>query len=454
MKHHYTFPKDFLWGTATASYQIEGAANEGGRAPSVWDTYCRMPGRIKSDHTGDVAIDHYHRFKEDVALMKDMGVKAYRFSVAWPRILPTGRGQVNQEGVNFYHRLIDELVAADIQPWMTLFHWDLPQALQDEIGGWASKDIAKYFGEFAALCAREYSDRVKHYMTVNELSAFTDCGYGPSPMNPPLFVTDVKGRNQVRHNALLAHGNAIRALRANASSDLKIGFAHNAGSRVPAVATEANIAAAKRMFYYQEMYRLVPMMEGKYPDLYLQEAGANAPDFTDEEMDIISSPMDFIGINCYRSAGYFVENKENLKTGSKSLETAKGHPHMHAEWITFDPESIYWLARYIHEFWNVKEIYVTENGCGCDDHVTFNGEVHDTDRITYMRSYLKEVLRANAEGIPLNGYFAWSMFDNFEWRDGYTTRFGLHYVNYETQERIPKYSAHFYRETIAHNAIL
>ncbi|WPJ95573.1 GH1 family beta-glucosidase [Coraliomargarita algicola] len=453
MKHHYTFPKDFLWGTATAAYQVEGAANEGGRGPSIWDTYCRMPGWVKNEHNGDVAIDHYHRFKQDVAMMKELGVKAYRFSVSWSRLLPTGRGEVNQQGLDFYNKLIDELVAADIQPWMTLFHWDLPQALEDEIGGWASKEIAKYFGEYAAVIAREFSDRVKHFMTLNELGAFTDCGYGPSPMNPPLHILDVKGRNQVRHNAILAHGTAIRALRANAPSDIKIGIAHNPGARIPAVATEENIEAARRFFMFREEYYLVPMMEGKYPDHYLEGEGDNAPDFTVEEMDIIGTPMDFIGFNVYGSAGYFVHDATR-PLNTRNLEAAKAHPHMFAEWIKVDPESIYWVARFIHERWSEPDLYVTENGCGCDDRLTTQGEIHDTDRITYMRSYLKEVHRATAEGIPLKGYFAWSMFDNFEWRDGYTKRFGLHYVNYATQERIPKYSAHFYRASIASNAVL
>lgn len=452
MNSHYSFPKDFLWGAATAAYQVEGAADEDGRGPSIWDGYCRLPGQVRNDDNGDIAIDHYHRYREDVGLMKDLGIKAYRFSVSWPRVLPTGRGQVNRKGLDFYDRLIDELLAAGIQPWLTLYHWDLPQALEDNCDGWASPDIGRYFADYAALMAQQYSDRVKHYMTLNELLVISDCGYGPSPMNPPLKIMSAAGRNQVRHHVILAHGMAVQALRANACSPVLIGLAHNATAPIPAIPTPENIEAAKRQIRFKEGAVSAPILEGKYHDEYLAQVGADAPKFTDAEMKIISSPIDFFGFNSY--LGYYVTADDAAPNQVRVLPWPKAYPHMSADWIKICPEALYWLPKLYHEVWGVKAVYITENGCACDDRPTLDGEIIDTDRVMYMRQYMMAAHRAVSEGLPLKGYFAWSLFDNFEWRDGYDVRFGLHYVNYRTMKRTPKLSAKFYREVIANNAII
>ena len=453
MNTYYNFPKDFLWGAATAAYQVEGAATEDGRGPSIWDTYCRLPGQVRNDDNGDVAIDHYHRYQGDVRIMKEMGLKAYRFSVSWPRVLPKGRGAANEKGLDFYDRLIDELMAAGIQPWLTLYHWDLPQALEDECGGWASPDIARHFGDYATLIARRYSDRVKHYMTLNELLVISDCGYGPSPMNPPLKILTEAGRNQVRHHVILAHGTAVQALRAASSTPVQIGLAHNIGAVIPAIATEENIAAAKRHLRFKEGPVSVPLLEGKYSDEYLQQTGANAPKYTDEEMKTISSPMDFYGINCYNPSCYVVAD-DSAPNGAKVLPWPKAYPHMSEDWIKIGPDSLYWLPRFLKEIWDVKAVYITESGTSGDDRLTFDGEIHDTDRVMYLRHYMMAAHRAVSEGFPLKGYFAWSLFDNFEWRAGYGVRFGLYYVNYQTMERTPKLSAKFYQEVIKANAVV
>ena len=443
------FPKGFLWGSATASYQVEGAVNEDGRGPSIWDTFSHIPGNVVNNATGDVADDHYHRYKEDVQLMKALGVKAYRFSVAWPRVFPQGAGTPNPKGLEFYNRLVDELLANDIRPFATLYHWDLPQALQDNGGGWESRDTSKAFGDYAGYVAEHLSDRVKHFFTINEFGAFVELGYrigihAPGVKLPP-------GRfNQTRHHAVLGHGLAVQAIRARAKPGTKIGLAENMTICVPIIETPQHIEAATRAARELNAQYMTVIQEGKYTDAYLAAAGPNAPKFSPEDLKIISSPLDFAGINIYtptyvRAAG--------SPRGFTVVPHPHSYPHMASSWLSIGPEALYWGPRHVAKIWNVKEIYITENGCSSSDVPAADGIVYDSDRVMYLRNYLTQLQRATADGVPVRGYFLWSLMDNFEWADGYTNRFGLHYVDYASQKRTPKLSAAFYREVISRNAV-
>jgi beta-glucosidase len=443
-----SFPDDFLFGVATAAYQVEGAANEDGRAPSIWDTFARQPGNILHDHNGDISVDQYHRYKEDVQLMKWIGVGAYRFSVSWPRVIPQGRGAVNSKGVDYYNRLIDELLAHGIQPWLTLFHWDLPQVLEDEYGGWRGARVADDFAEYAAVIADRFSDRVRHFFTINEFGCVIDKGYGwPRAFDcfPPGLTLPRKPFNQTRHNALLAHGKAVQALRAGAKGPIEIGVAENAMPCVPVIATEENITAARKAFREINANYLTAIMEGRYIDSYLEEQGADAPVFTDEEMKIIGSPLDFLGNNIYTSN--LIRAADHAR-GYEIIPLTEAHPKFGMPWLKFTPQNLYWIPRFCKELWNVNKFYITENGCATDDLPTYTGEINDTERVVFLQESLTQAARAVAEGWPLKGYFLWSLLDNFEWAYGYTKRFGITYVNYSTLARTPKLSAHWYRELI------
>ena len=443
------FPKGFLWGTATSAYQVEGAAREDGRGPSIWDTFAETPGRIRDGSNGDVSVDHYHRYKEDVALMKGLGAKAYRFSIAWPRLLPDGRGAFNDKGLAFYDRLVDELLRAGIEPFATLYHWDLPQALQDK-GGWQARDTALAFGDYAGLVARKLSDRVGHIFTVNEMQAFVEHGHRSGIFAPGLKLADAE-LNQVRHHAVLAHGLAVQAIRANGRSGTKVGPAENIIAALPAVETPENIRAAELATREMNAPYLTVMLEGRYTDAYLAGAGADAPKFTPQDLEIIASPVDFVGLNVY-SPGLYVLASE-AAPGYSSVEIPSSYPRMASAWLTVGPETLYWAPRHAAKLWNVKDIYITENGASAADQPAADGIVYDIDRVMYLRNYLTHLQRATAEGVPVRGYFLWSLLDNFEWADGYATRFGLVHVDYATQKRTPKLSAAFYREVIARNAV-
>jgi len=444
------FPKGFLWGSATASYQVEGAVNEDGRGPSIWDTFSHTPGKVVENATGDVADDHYHRYKEDIQLMKSLGVKSYRFSIAWPRVFPAGDGAPNPKGLDFYNHLVDELLANNIQPFATLYHWDLPQALQERGGGWESRDTSKAFGEYAGYVAERLSDRVKHFFTINEFGAFVELGYRTGIHAPGLKLPP--GRfNQTRHHSVLGHGLAVQAIRAKAKSGTKIGLAENMTICVPVIETSQHIDAATRAARELNAQYMTVIQEGKYTDAYLARAAADAPKFTPEDLKIISSPLDFVGINIYTPT-YIRADSSPL--GFAAVPPPKSYPHMASWWLTIGPEALYWGPRHVAKIWNVKEIYITENGCSSSDIPAADGTVQDTDRVMYLRNYLSQLQRATSDGIPVRGYFLWSLMDNFEWADGYTNRFGLHYVDYATQKRTPKLSASFYREVIARNAVV
>jgi beta-glucosidase len=441
------FPKGILWGCATAAYQIEGAAAEDGRGPSLWDTFSHTPGKTFHGETGDVADDSYHRYKEDVQLLKALGVSMYRMSISWSRVFPTGVGPVNPKGLDYYHRVVDELLANNITPYVTLFHWDTPAALP---GGWQNRDTTKAFGDYAAFIGKHLGDRVKHFMTTNELTCFTDLGYRIGRFAPGLQIGDGPA-NQVRHHGILAHGLGVQALRANCSSDTQIGIAENATVYVPVMETEADINAAQKATRIGNAGFLTAIMEGEYPKEYLEHEGANAPKAEPGDMKIIGSKIDFVGHNVYTPT-YVRADSSPLGFAVEQAPTS--YPHMASPWLSIGPECIYWAVRNVVDLWKVPGVYITENGCSSDDVINAAGHIEDTDRIMYLRNHLTHLHRAAVEGYPVKGYFLWSLMDNFEWADGYSKRFGIHYVDFKTQKRTPKQSAAYYKEVIRRNAVV
>jgi beta-glucosidase len=445
-----SFPKGFLWGTATSAYQVEGAVNEDGRGPSIWDSFAHTPGKILDRSHADHANDHYHRYKEDVALIKALGAKAYRFSIAWPRVFPQGTGTPNPKGLDFYDRLVDELLASGIEPFATLYHWDLPQALQDRLGGWESRDTAEAFGDYAGYVAGRLSDRVKNFFTINECGRLVDAGYSIGVDAPGLRLPQAR-INQVRHHVALGHGLAVQAIRARGRRGTKVGPAENIVVCVPAIETPENIRAAEIATREMNGGYLTVMLEGKYTEAFLAYAGANAPKYTAEDLKIISSPVDYVGLNVYMP-NYYVTAVDD-KHGFALAPFPASFPNMSSKWLKIGPEALYWAPRHVAKIWNVKSIYITENGTSAGDEPAADGRIYDLDRIMYLRNYLTQLRRATAEGVPVHGYFLWSFMDNFEWSDGFEKRFGLYRVNFNTQQRTPKLSASFYREVIARNAV-
>jgi beta-glucosidase len=444
------FPARFLWGTATAAYQIEGAVSEDGRGPSIWDTFTHTPGKIRNDDNGDVADDHYHRYRDDVASMKALGATAYRFSISWPRIFPQGTGAPNRKGLDFYDRLLDDLVANGIAPFPTLYHWDLPQALQDR-GGWESRDTAESFADYAGYVAEKLSDRARHFFTLNECATFVELGHATGVFAPGLKLPP--GRlNQVRHHALLAHGLAVLAIRARSRAGTQTGPAENLSVCVPVIETPEHIAAAELATGELNAPYLTAIMEGRYRESFLAAAGADAPRVAAEDMKTISAPVDFVGINVYLPGSYV--SASDAAPGFVSVPFPAKYPTMNSSWLKIAPEALYWGPRNVAKVWNASSIYITENGCSATDVPAADGRVYDTDRIMFLRSYLTQLQRATADGVPVRGYFHWSLMDNFEWADGFGTRFGLLYVDYATQQRTPKLSASFYREVAARNRLV
>ena len=445
------FPEDFLWGAATAAFQVEGAVAEDGRGPSIWDTFSHSPGCCEMDQNADIAADQYHRYPEDIKWMQWLGVKGYRMSIAWPRVFPGGDGPANEKGFAYYDRLIDALLAAGIDPWVTLFHWDLPQAMEDRFGGWRSPETAKRFADYAAEFVRRFSDRVVNYFTINEFVCMTDNGYYLGMFAPGLRLSR-KERNRVRHNALLAHGLAVQSMRAAAVRPVRIGIAENMKACTPVFESEAHIAAARAAMRHENARFLTAIMEGRYLESYLEDEGADAPVFTDAEMKLIGQPLDFIGANVYTPA--YVRADPASPRGYALIPHPSAYPRMMPDWLFIGPSIGYWVPRLLAEIWGVKAVYVTENGCGCPDRQARDGRIDDTDRIMFLREYLMHMQRAAREGWPLKGYFHWSLVDNYEWHRGYAQRFGLLYVNYATLERTPKLAAEFYRELVARNALV
>ena len=444
------FPDDFLWGVATSAYQVEGAVNEDDRGPSIWDRFVRTPGMIADGSNADVANDHFHLYKQDVQLIKALGIRAYRFSIAWPRIFPDGSGAPNPRGLDFYNRLVDELLANGIEPFATLYHWDLPQTLQDRFGGWLSRDTSRAFAEYASYVAQRLTDRVKHVFTINECSRFVHLGHALGLDAPGLKLAQPE-LNQVRHNVALGHGLAVQAIRAHGRTGTKVGPAENIVTCVPAIETPQNIRAAEIATRALNAGYLTVMLEGNYTERFLGKEGKNAPKYTEEDLRIISSPIDFVGLNIYKPDEYVIA--ADNERGFALAPRPASFPHMDSTWLSIGPEAMYWAPRHLAKLWAVKSIFITENGTSAADEVAADGHVYDVDRIMYLRNYLTQLQRATSEGVPVLGYFLWSLMDNFEWSDGLAKRFGVYRVDFDTLRRTPKLSASFYRETINRNAI-
>jgi beta-glucosidase len=454
----YKFPEDFYWGAATAAYQIEGAYQEGGRKPSVWDTFSATRGKVLNGDTGAVACDHYHRYKADVQLMAELGIKHYRFSIAWTRIIPDGRGAVNEEGIDFYKRLVDCLQEYGITPHATLFHWDSPQALEDLYGSWQSRQIAYDYADYVTAVAKRLGDRITNWMTLNEIPCFTHMSYDVKQKPAHAPGTRVKSRKEVwqtSHHALLAHGLGCQAIRAASPVPCKVALVDNIAVTVPINESPANIAAAKSAFHTcgQNGGIIFPALTGTYSPAMLEKLKEDAPTIEPGDLEIIHQPLDSLGLNIY--TGTYVRAASN-EDGYEFLNFPKGYPQMHMPWLNILPESIYWGIRHISETVgrNDLPVYITESGCAAQDEVNSNGEVIDTDRIMYLRQHLKSAHQAISEGYPLKGYFLWSFMDNFEWAWGYSRRFGIVYVDYKTQKRIPKASFEWYAECIRQNRVV
>jgi beta-glucosidase len=441
-----TFPEGFVWGAATASFQIEGATREDGRGESIWDRFCATPGKVANGDTGDPACDHYHRWRDDVALMRDLGLQAYRFSIAWPRIIPDGDGAVNQVGLDFYDRLVDELLAAGITPHVTLYHWDLPQTLQDR-GGWPSRDTAHAFARYADVVARRLGDRVKHWITHNEPWCASWLSYwigehAPGLKNGPAL--------EAAHHLLLSHGLAAPAIRA-ASPGAEVGITLNFSPAHPATDSEQDRDAARRHDGFFNRWFADPLFRGAYPEdmvaLYAG-MGAAAP-VREGDMATIAAPIDFLGVNYYNRA-VIRHDPEGQGLGYGTLEPEGEYTHM--GWEVY-PDALRELLVRLHRDYAPAKLYVTENGAAYPDELSADGAVHDAARTRYLERHFAAAHAAIAEGAPLEGYFVWSLMDNFEWAWGYSRRFGIVYVDYETQRRTLKDSAHYYRGVIAANGI-
>ncbi|MGA0902222.1 MAG: GH1 family beta-glucosidase [Candidatus Nanopelagicaceae bacterium] len=429
----------FTWGVATSAYQIEGAAFEDGRAASIWDTFTRVPGAIINGDNGDIACDHYHRYKEDLDLMKWLGVTAYRFSISWPRVIPNGVGPINQKGIDFYDRLIDGALERGIEPWPTLYHWDLPQALQDR-GGWMVRESADWFAEYSHKMAERFADRVKNWMTINEPFCSAWLGHLTGIMAPG--IKDLKSSIAASHHLLLGHGHATRAIR-EVNKDVKVGVVLNFTPAIPATDSNEDLLAAQLADGFDNRWFADPVFKASYPKDIVEAFGINVPIIGDD-LSVISTPIDFLGMNFYfRQTVTFDEKAVPLKYRQVTPNVERTF----MGWEVHAPTLTDLLIRFSTEY-KPKEIFITENGSAWDDRVV-DGKVEDKERMSYLERHLEAIFTAKANGVPVNGYFAWSLLDNFEWAYGYGKRFGLVYVDYATQKRIPKSSAHFYREKIA-----
>jgi beta-glucosidase len=435
-----TFPADFVWGAATAAYQIEGAVAEDGRGESIWDRFCATPGKVRNGESGAVACDFYHRFPDDIRLMSELGLDVFRLSIAWPRIFPEGRGRVNQRGLDFYDRLIDELLAQDVLPFPTLYHWDLPQALEDE-GGWTARSTAEAFVEYAQVVAERLGDRVLHWTTHNEPWVAAWLGYGSGEHAPGRTSTD--DALAAAHHLLLSHGWAAEAIR-RAVSDAKIGITLVLNPAYPASDSEADRAAARHADGFFNRWFLDPIFRGSYPSDLLEYFAPSAPPVQDGDHAAIAAPLDFLGVNYY------------------SRQVLRANPNGERPLVVRDPDASYtamdWeiypnglfdLLVRLRDEYDPPPIYITENGAAFADHPTHDREVEDPERQAYIEAHVAAIGRAIEAGVPMAGYFVWSLLDNFEWAHGYSKRFGIVYVDYPTLERVPKGSYRWYRDFIA-----
>ncbi|RYG60132.1 beta-glucosidase, partial [bacterium] len=415
MKSSYRFPEDFVWGVAAASAQIEGAAFEDGKSESIWDRFSRQPGAVFGGHNLDVACDHYHRYEADADLMRELGFTNYRLSVAWPRVVPGGRGEVNEKGLEFYDRLIDAFLSRGITPWVTLFHWDLPQVLEDE-GGWLVRSTVDAFAQYAEVVTQRLGDRVKNWFTLNEMPCFIGLGYEVG-IHAPGRKENAKAVNQAYHHALLAHGLGVQIVKKNVPG-AQVGLVDNPTTPIPVIETPEHIEAARQQHEIANAQRLGPVFRGAYPDWWLEKVGADAPDIRKGDMETIAQPGDFLGLNLY--AGYFARSGQE-----QGVAWPKQFPKGDLDWIKVTPQTLYWQIRFCAENFGAKTTYITENGSAFDDKVEENGEILDLDRRELLRNYLISLHRASDEGFDVRGYFGWSVMDNFEWAEGYDKRFGL-----------------------------
>ena len=450
---------DFEWGVATAAIQVEGAAHEDGRGDSIWDTFCRQPGRIVDGGTVDVSCDHYHRFAADIALMAELGVKHYRFSIAWPRIIPEGRGAVNEQGVDFYRRLVDCLHDHGITPHATLYHWDLPQPLQDRYAGWQSREVAKDFADYATAVVTRLGDRIDRWIPLNEIATFAYySGYAlghPPPHAPGVALATPREQSQIIHHALLAYGLGCQAIRAASPRPCRIAAAENYEGCVPVIETPEHIAAAKKAFAdsFVNGAILHPLLHGRWDPVWAELHRARLPDVAEGDWKIIAQPLDELGFNCY-TGSYFQASPEGR--GYEGIAMPTGYPKGGLPWLNIIPEAPYWGIRLVSEQLGDRRlpIFISENGLSDAATADSAGRVSDVDRIAYTRAYLRQILRAKQEGFPVSGYYHWSFLDNFEWAEGYRSRFGLVHVDFATQRRTPKLGYHWYRETIAAGRVL
>ena len=434
-------PEQFYWGVATAAYQIEGAVTEDGRGESIWDRFCAVPGHILNNETGAVACDHYHRYQEDIQLMGELGVNAYRFSIAWPRILPTGTGQVNPRGLDFYDRLVDALLAAGIEPFVTLYHWDLPQALQDQVGGWASRETADAFANYADVVSRRLGNRVRYWITLNEPWVSTFMGHEMGNMAPGL--RDPRLAWQVSHHLLLAHGLAVPILRANGRPDTRVGIVLNLSPVEAATPTEEDEQATRAVDGKLNRWFLDPLFRGSYPADMLASLGSLAPQIEEGDAAIIARPLDFLGANYYHR-----DIVHRQADGGIEMVLPKGAEYTDLNWEVY-PAGLRKLLLHLQREYALPQLFVTENGAAFHDTISDDGQVHDPRRVHYLREHICEALSTIADGVPLAGYFVWSLMDNFEWAQGYAPRFGLVYVDSPTQRRVLKDSGRWYRDMIA-----
>lgn len=444
------FGQDFVWGAASSSFQVEGGAAADLRGQSIWDEFCTVPAAIRDGSNGQVACDHYNRYREDVRLMHGLGLRAYRLSISWPRVLPNGTGRPNETGLDFYDRLIDALLAHQITPWVTLYHWDLPTAL-DRRGGWGTREIVDWFAEYTDLVAHRLGDRVQHWFTLNEPQIFLGLGLGDG-IHAPGRKLPLADRLQAAHHALLAHGRSVQVLRARAPRGCKIGWAPAVRVEYPATDGAADIEAARQTMMsvrsrdlWNNTWFGDPICLGRYPEDGLKIYGADAPQVQPGDMDLIRQPIDFFGANIYSGSPTRAE--------PDGVPVVMGHPHGHARnalsWPVAPP-TLRWGTRFLWERYHLP-VYITENGMSNLDWVDLDGQVRDPQRIDYMRRHLLELRRAIGEGVDVRGYFHWSIMDNFEWAEGYKERFGLVFVDFLTQHRTLKSSARWYQTVIATN---
>ncbi|MCB9113188.1 MAG: beta-glucosidase [Anaerolineales bacterium] len=435
----YTFPHNFIWGAATASYQIEGAWNEDGKGESIWDRFSHTSNKVTGGHTGDTACDHYHRYEEDIELMHRLGLKAYRFSTSWPRIIPSGRGKVNLKGLDFYDRLVDAICAANLDPFLTLYHWDLPQALQDQ-GGWENRDTAYAFADYAALMVKRLGDRVKNWSTFNEpaVVAFVGNLYGE---HAPGFK-DEGIAYRVAHNVMVAHGLGVQAIR-NANSSLKAGIVLNLWPFEPETNTPEDLSAAENIWKANETHFLEPIFKGHYSPESYEIAEKHLTTFKDGDMALISQELDFWGLNFY---------SRHVISGEGEFVKVPASEYTEMDWEVCAPSLRRLLVR-LYQDYKLPPLYITENGSAFQDEVSADGKIHDPRRLDYLKQHLIQTRLSMLDGVDVRGYFAWSLLDNFEWAHGYTKRFGLVHVDYTTQKRTIKDSGEWYAQVIRKNEV-